>query len=162
MFSYKLTIKLSAPHPDVFWYPLNGIKWASKSQSKGHAFSFWPIIFLHNLEHLEYYIPSIGCSFGCFSSTGINLPHPITASVPPFFAGGQLSVLNFEMRRSQKNEFLGWGWGGDWERSCHGYLPWGAYYVCCLKKTFKTKIWLSGLNFTCRYYTVLAKQPINV
>ena len=101
---YKIA---SAIHPDVFWYPLNGIKWASKSQSKGHAFSFWRIIFLPNLEHLEYYIPSIGCDFGCFSSTGSNLPHPITASVPPFLAGGQLLVPNFEMGRSEKNEFLG-------------------------------------------------------
>ena len=109
MFSYILTMKLLAPHPDVFWCPLNGIKWASKSQSKGHAFSFWPIIFLPNLERLEYYITSIGCDFGCFSSTGINLPHPITASVPPFLAGGQQLVPNFEMGRSEKNEFLGGG-----------------------------------------------------
>ena len=111
MFSYKLTIKLSAPHPDVFWYPLNGIKWASKSQSKGHAFSFWPIIFLHNLEHLEYYIPSIGCSFGCFSSTGINLPHPITASVPPFLVGGQLLVQI--LKWGDRKKMSSWGGGGD-------------------------------------------------
>ena len=146
--THTLTIKLLALHPDAFWYPLNGIKWASKSQSKGHAFSFWPINFLPNLEHLEYYIPSIGCDFGCFSSTGINLPHSITASVPPFLLGDnfQSQILKWGDRKKMSS------WGGDLERSCHGYLPWGAYHVCCpKKKQIKTKIWLSRLNFTCWY-----------
>ena len=46
--------------------------------------------------------------------------------------------------------------------SCHGYLPGGAYYVSCQKKTCKNKIWLWGLNFKCSSWPVLAKQPINV
>ena len=110
---YKIA---SAIHPDVFWYPLNGIKWASKSQSKGHAFSFWRIIFLPNLEHLEYYIPSIGCDIGCFSSTGINLSHPITASVPPFLVGGQLlvQILKWGDRKKMSS------WGGGLKKKKYG------------------------------------------
>ena len=40
-------------------------------------------------------------------------------------------------------------------------FSWRAYYATCQKKTFRKKIRLSGLNFRCRYWPVLAKQPTN-
>ena len=58
-------------------------------------------------------------------------------SPPPLSAGGQLSVPNFEKGGSEKKESL-----GDLKSSYHGYLPGGAYYVSCQKKTFKNKIWI--------------------
>ena len=76
---------------------------------------------------------------------------------PPLSAGGQLSVPNFEKGGSEKKESL-----GDLKSSYHGYLPGGAYYVSCQKKTFKNKIWIWGHNFKCWTWRVIAEQPINV
>ena len=62
--------------------------------------------------------------------------------------------------RGDQKKMSAWG---DLKSSCHWYLPWrrgGAYYVSCQKKTFKSKIWLWGLNFKCSL--VLANQPTNV
>ena len=79
-----------------------------------------------------------------------------TVPVPPFLLGDNFwpHILKRGIRKK-------WVPGGLKE-----FLPLifvlegGAYYVSCQKKTFKSKIWLWGLNFECSL--VLANQPINV
>ena len=66
---------------------------------------------------------------------------------------GQLSVPNFEKGEIRKKwapgglkEFLSWIFGRE-----------GGFTVLVFKK-----VWLSGLNFKCWFWPVLAKQSINV